>query len=147
MRGSVFPFHFGRQARIGPAGVRVRLKITHVADRCVEIQRLQAVQCDFLPGATIVIKLPPVKGGAPSALIDAIPTVRKPELVAGVAAISHECQVFAIAHQTSRQLIRTQELLMTRGFVIKRKGFAVVADFNQSTSKRLPLHGNWQRGA
>jgi hypothetical protein len=132
---SMLPFGFGRQPRARPARVGIGLKKTDMTHRRIQIERPRSVQRKFGPCATL---FPPVQRCAPPVVAHTIPAVRQPQIMPRIAPVCDELKVLAIADKPICDLVGAKEDLMTRRFVVKRKLFAVMSDFNKTACECRP---------
>src|ERR1700710_2016480 len=91
---SNLPLKLGRQTVPCPLGIGRSLEIAHMADRFVQSNVLQSMECEDLPSLAISV---PVGWCFPLARLHRRPSFGQPESRMTVAAVRHEGQEFAIA--------------------------------------------------
>ena len=76
-----------------------------------------------------------------------IPTFRQPEHGVLVAPALHKGRKFSLGNKARGQCVRVQVRAMAWAFVVKRKAFAFMADFDEPSVERMPRqscsHGRW----
>src|SRR5258708_16794671 len=83
---SDFPFGLARQMLAGPARERIRLIVTHMADRQFLIDRAQSTEGETVPTS---IDLAPVSGRRPPLGPRCGPAVGQPQLGTRIATVAH----------------------------------------------------------
>src|SRR5262249_30480070 len=133
------PFELGGEPIPGPAGKGIGLVIADMGHRRGEVDRPEANQAHLHVAA---FRLFEIKRPLPTLAVHRVPAVCEPKRRRGIAAVLGELDPLGVGHAARGELERTDQLLVTRAFVVIGEAIAIMPDLEDPAVKG---HEGWRR--